>query len=73
MIVIKKETREKKSERISSSLSRLSFFFHFYSLDCREGHMKKNSLSVCLHQGSKEHYLIIYLLLVIDGQNMVGP
>ena len=25
------------------------------SLDCKEGHMKKNRLCVCLHLGSKEH------------------
>ena len=24
-----------------------------YSLDCREGHMKKNSLWVCFHRGQK--------------------
>jgi hypothetical protein len=33
-----------------------------YSLDCREGHMKKNSLCVCLcvcmfATGSKEHHI----------------
>ncbi len=29
-----------------------------YSLDCREGHMKKNSLCVCLQRGQKN---IIYI------------
>jgi hypothetical protein len=29
-----------------------------YSLDCREGHMKKNSLSVCLHRGQKNIILV---------------
>jgi hypothetical protein len=46
------------------------------SLDCREGHMKKNSLCVCpcvcLHQGQKNIDFSRQLLLTIDGQNIVG-
>ena len=29
-----------------------------YSLDCKEGHMKKNSLFVCLQRGQKNIILI---------------
>jgi hypothetical protein len=36
--------------------------------------MEKNSLFVCLFaMGSKEHHISRWLLLVMDGWNLVGP
>ena len=44
-----------------------------YSLDCKEGHMKKNRLCVCVHLGSKEHRFKKSLIVTNDGWNLVGP
>lgn len=46
----------------------------FYSLNCREGYMKKNRLRVCVFaSGSKEHHISKWILLTIDGWDMAGP
>jgi len=44
-----------------------------YSLDCKEGHMKKNSLFVCLQRGQKNIDFSNDWLLTIGRPNMVGP
>ena len=42
------------------------------SLDCKEGHMKKNRLSVCLFaSGSKEHHISRWLSLDMNDWNIL--
>ena len=48
--------------------------FFICSLDCREGHMKKNRLSVCLFaSGSKVHHISRWLSLAMNDWNLVEP
>jgi len=44
------------------------------SLDCKEGHIKRIRLFVCLFaSGSKEHRFKNSLIVINDGWDLVGP
>ncbi len=49
--------RKLKKTSISSGFKGQKNIFFAYSLDCREGHMKKNSLCVCVCVRVKGHFI----------------